>query len=113
LGKTTSAIPILCPKSPMAKHNPNHDPFKEVKFISPFISPRVPSETKRSLSPLLEPKPCPFGHPNVVLNGRDSMLIVHDVSFKKENFCAMDIVFSTTCNYEHHNHISILVSKTF
>jgi len=32
--KTASATPIPCPESPMAKHNPNHDPFKEVKFIS-------------------------------------------------------------------------------
>jgi hypothetical protein len=40
-------------------------------------------------------------------------LIVHDVSFKKENFCAMDIMFSTACNYEHHNQILILVVKLF
>jgi hypothetical protein len=97
----------------MVKHNTNHDPFEEAKFISPFVSPRVPSEIERSLSPSLKPKPCPSGHPNVVPNGQDSTLIIHDVSFKKENFCAIDIVFSTTCNYEHHNHISILILKLF
>jgi hypothetical protein len=113
LGKTASTIPILCPKSPIVKHNPNHDSFEEAKFISLFVSPRVPSETEQSSSPSLEPKPCPSGHPNVVLSGRDSTLIVHNVSFNKENFCAMDIMFSTVCNYKHHNHISILVSKLF
>ena len=64
-------------------------------------------------SPSLEPKPCPSGHPNVVLNGRDSTLIVRDVSFKKENSCAMNIVLSTMCNYEDSNHLLIFVSKLF
>jgi len=97
----------------MAKHNPNNDPFEEVKFISPFVSPKLAYETEQSSSPSLEPKPCPIGHPNIVLTGQDSTLIVHDVSFKKENFCAMDIVLSTTCNYKDPNHLSILVSKLF
>ena len=43
-GKTASTIPIFYPKIPMAKHNPNHDPFEEVKFISPFISPKLAYE---------------------------------------------------------------------
>jgi hypothetical protein len=67
LGKTASAIPILCPKSPMAKHNPNHDPFEEAKFIFPFVSPRIHSKIERS-SPSLEPKSCPSGQPNIVFN---------------------------------------------
>ena len=29
----------------MAEHLPNHDPFEEVKFISPFVSPRLSSKT--------------------------------------------------------------------
>jgi hypothetical protein len=124
LGKTASAIPILCPKSPMA-------------FISPFISPRVPSETKCPSSPSLEMKPCPSGQ--------------HDITLEKENFWAMDkliaptlelemndstnehecssfefprdscsllespefVVLSTACSYEDHNHLLIFVSKLF
>jgi hypothetical protein len=93
----------------MVKHNPNHDPFKEVKFISPFAY-----ETKRIPSPSLEPKPCPSGHPNIILDsGLDSTLIMHDISFEKENFCAMDIVFCTTCNYGDPNYPSILALKLF
>ena len=49
----------------------------------------------------------------VLNDGRHSTLIIHDVSFKKENFSAMDIMRSTTCNYEDPNHLSILVSKLF
>jgi hypothetical protein len=80
LRKTVVATPISCPKSPMAKHNPNHDPFEEVKFISSFAY-----EIERIPSPSLEPKPCPSGHPNVILDsGRDSTLIMHDRYFEKE-----------------------------
>jgi hypothetical protein len=85
LGKTTSATPIVCPKSPMAKHFPNLDLFEEVKFIFPFISPRIPSKIERS-SPSLEPKSCPSDQPNVVLNSdREPTLILHD------RFYAMDM----------------------
>jgi hypothetical protein len=92
LGTTASTTPIPCPASPMAEHLPNHDPFEEAKFISPFISPRLSSETESPSSPSLEPKPCPSGHPNVILDdGRDSTLIMHDGSFEKENFYAMDM----------------------
>ena len=103
LGTTASATPITCPECPKAKQQPNHNLFEEVKLIPPFVSPKLAYETKQSSSPSLEPKPCPSGHPNVILNGRDSTLIVHDVSFKKKNFCAMDIVLSTACNYEDLN----------
>ena len=88
----------------MAKHYPNHDPFEEVKFITSFVSP----------SPSLKHKPCPSGHLNVVHdNARDSALAIHDVSYEKENICAMDTLLSTTCSYEDPNHLSILVSKLF
>jgi hypothetical protein len=76
LGTTTFTTPIPCPESPKAKQQPNHNPFEEVKFISPLVSPKLAYETERSLSPSLEPKPCPFGHPN-------------------ENFRAMDISKAT------------------
>ena len=112
-GTTTSITPIPYPESPKVKQQPNHNPFEEVKFISPFVSPKLAYETEQSSSPSLEPKPCPIGHPNIVLNGQDSTLIVHDVSFKKGNSCAMDIVLSTACNYKDPNHLSILVSKLF
>jgi len=82
-GKIASATH---PENPMAKHYPNHNPFKEVKFISLFISPEISCEREHSSPPSLKLKSRPFGHPNFVLdNGRDSMLILH------ENFCAMDI----------------------
>jgi len=100
-GKTGSATHS---KIPMEKHYPNHDPFEEVKFITPFISP----------SPSLKHKPCPSGHPSVVLDcGRDSTLILHDKSPRNENLCAMDILLSATCFHEDHNHLLILVSKLF
>jgi hypothetical protein len=72
LGITASATPIPWPGIPMAKHNPNHNLVKEAKFISTFVSPRLSSETKCPSSPLLEPKPCPFGQ--------------HNITFEKENF---------------------------
>jgi hypothetical protein len=98
----------------MAEHLPNHDPFEEVKFISPFVSHRFPCETGHPLSPSLEPGPCRSGYQDIVLDSsQDSMLILLDVSFKKGNFCAMDIKLNTTCNYEDPNHLSILVLKLF
>ena len=93
-GKTASAIPIFYPEILMAKHNPNYDPFKEVKFISLFISPNLAYETERTPSQSLETKPCPSSNPN-------------------KNFCAMDMLLSTPCPYEEHNHPSLLISKLF
>jgi hypothetical protein len=55
---------------------PNHNPFKEVKFISLFVSPKPTYETECASSPPLEPEPCPSGHPNTIL--------------EKEKFCAID-----------------------
>ena len=45
-GKTTSTIPIFYLEISMAKHYPNQDQFKEVKFISPFVSPKLAYETE-------------------------------------------------------------------
>jgi hypothetical protein len=112
LGKLLPAIPIFHPDFPMAKHNPNHDPFEEVKSISLFISHSC--ETKRPSSPSLKPKPCPSGHQNVALdNGRDSTLILHDMFLKNDNFCAMDMLLSSRCFHEDHNLLLILVHKLF
>ena len=100
----------LLPQHPMAKHYPNHEPFNEVKLISPFVSPKLACEIERPSLPSLKPKPCPSGHQNVVLDkGRDSMSILHAVSFEKQNFYAMDILLSTECSYEDHNLLLILV----
>ena len=98
----------------MTKYHPNNDPFKEVKFISPFVSPELSCENEHPSSPLLKPELCPSGHQDIFLSSRqDSMLILHDLSFEKENFYAMDILLSTTCLYEDPNHLVILVSKLF
>ena len=94
----------------MMEHPPNHDPFKEVKFISPFVSSKLAYENEQPSPPSLKPKQCPSGHPNVVLNrGQDST----DVSLENENFFAMDMLLSTPCPYEEHNHPSLLVCKLF
>ena len=143
LGTTTSAIPIPYPKSPMAKQHPNHEPFKEVKFISPFISHSCETEHP---TPSLDLKQCPSGQPTIVLkNDRDSMLFPHDILLTKENSYAMDlskaptleteehesfsfetphvscshleslefVVLSAACRYEEDNHPSLLISKLF
>jgi hypothetical protein len=46
LGTIASTTPIPCPKNPKAKQQPNHNPFEEVKFISPFISQKLAYKTK-------------------------------------------------------------------
>ena len=68
LGKTAFATPISYLESPIAKQHLTHNPFEEVKFVSPFISPKLSCETKCPLSPSIELKPCPCGHQNVGLN---------------------------------------------
>jgi hypothetical protein len=93
-GKTVFATH---PKIPMAKHYRNHDQFEEVKFISPFVSPKLTYEVECLSPPSYVPKPCPSGHQTVVLdNGRDSTLNLHDISFEKENLYAMDILAAST-----------------
>jgi hypothetical protein len=90
LGKTAFTIPISCLEIPMVKHHLDLDPLKEVKFISPFISPRptfYPCETECPSSPSLEFNPYPFSYQNVVLDSdRESSSILHDASF-----CDLDI----------------------
>ena len=98
----------------MAEHYPNHNPTKEVKFIFPFISPRLSSETEHPSPTSLERKPYPYGHKTVVLdNDRGSTLFPHDISLENKNFCVMDIFLSATCFHGDHNHLLILVSKLF
>jgi hypothetical protein len=82
------------------KHHPNHDPFEEVKFVSPFVSPEHSCEIECSSSPSLEPKPCPFGHPNVFLSsGQDST----NAPLEIENFCAMDSPIALTLENKERN----------
>jgi hypothetical protein len=64
-GKTASTTHL---ENPMTEHYPNHNSSEEVKFISPFISPRFSSETECSPAPSHEPKPCPSDHPDIVLD---------------------------------------------
>ena len=41
------------------------------------------------------------------------MLILNVISPESKKFYTMDILFSPTCPYEDHNHLSILVFKLF
>ena len=94
------------------EHLTNHDPFEEVKFISPFISHRLSCEIEHPSTPSLELEPCPSGHQNIVLDsGQDSTLPLHNISCKKEN-SAMDIPVAPTLEskrkdstYEHESFI--------
>jgi hypothetical protein len=81
----------------MVKQHSNHDPFEEVKFISPFISSKLSCENECSSPPSLEPKPCPSDHQNIVLdNGQESTSILHNVSLENKNFYAMDALEAPT-----------------
>ena len=42
-GETAFATLISCPENPMVEHHLNHDPFKEMMLVSPFISPNIAS----------------------------------------------------------------------
>ena len=98
----------------MVKQHLTHDAFEEVKFVSPFISPKLVYKIECPSRPSLKPKLCPSGHSDVVLdNGRNSMLVLYDLSLKHKNFYAMDILLSTMHSYEDHNHLWIFVSKLF
>ena len=102
------------PEIPMVELHPNNNPFKKVKFISPFVSLELSFESERSSPLCLESKLCPSGHQNIVLDsGRDSTLILHDISLENKNFYAMDILLSTECSYEDHNLLLIFVRKLF
>ena len=136
LGTTASATPIPCPESPKVNQQPNHNPFEDVKFICPFVSPKHAYETDRASSPSLEPKPCPSGYPNTILEKENlcamdiSELTLEtkrrDSTYEHENFTFKTpqvsysllkspelILLSTPCPYEEHNHPSLLVSKLF
>jgi len=121
----------------MAKHNPNHDPFKEAKFIFPFVSPRISSETEHMVPPSLEPEPCPSSYQNIVLENKNlcamdipkaptletekkDFAIEHEgLSFETPRISCLllespeFIVLSATCCYEEDNHPSLLVCKLF
>ena len=99
LGTTASATPIPCLESSKVNQQPNHNPLEEVKLVSLFISPKLAYETERASSPSLEPKPCPSGFPNTIL--------------EKENLCAMDTLLSSMCFHKDPSHLSILISKLF
>jgi hypothetical protein len=62
LGTTASATPIPCPKHPMTKHFPNHNPFEEAKFISSFVSPKLACETECIPSPHSNPSHVPLAN---------------------------------------------------
>ena len=84
------------------KQHPNHDQFEEVKFTFPFIAHPCDIEHLSLLS--LEPKLRPSGHQNVVLDsGRDSTLILHNISLKKENHCAMVNLEAPTLELKKNN----------
>ena len=100
-GKTASATHL---DIPIAEHHPNNDPFEEVKFVTPFISP----------SPSFKPKPCPSSHPNVAVDdGQNPTLILHNKSLRNKNFYAMNILLSDTCSYEDPNLLLILIHTLF
>jgi hypothetical protein len=80
-----------------------------VKFISPFISQKLAYKTKWSSSLSLEPKRCPSGHENVVLdNGWESTTILHN-----ENSCAMESLETSTLESKRRNSINEHESFTF
>ena len=83
----------------MVEHHPNHDLFEEAKFISPFVSSRLSSETECPLPPSLEPEPCSSGYPNIVLENK--------------NFCAMDIPSASTLETKEMNSIDEHESFSF
>jgi hypothetical protein len=83
-GKTASAMLIFHTEIPVAKHNPNHNLVKEVKFISPFIS--HPCEAERPSSPSPKFEPCPSNQ--------------HDITLEKENLWAMDKLETSTLELE-------------
>jgi hypothetical protein len=96
---STTHIDIL-----MEEQHPNNNPFKEVKFISPFVAPELSYETECPLSPSLEQKPYPSGHQNIDLdNGRDSTLPLQDISPTNKKCCALDNLRALTLELEKNN----------
>jgi len=87
LGETAIANP--CPKIPMAKQYPTSE---EVKCLSSFVSLKLACENEHPSSLILEQKPCPSGHQNIVL--------------ENENFCAMDNPKAPTLEFKETPHVS-------
>jgi hypothetical protein len=136
LEETAFTTPISCLENPMVKQHSNHDPFEEVKFISPFISLELSCEMNHPSPPSLELEPCPTGHPNIILENKNFCAMDiseqtletkrRDSTYEHKNFtfktpqvsCSFLkspelISFSSTCYHEDHNHVSILISKLF
>jgi hypothetical protein len=130
LGTAASATPIPCLKNPKVEQQPNHNPFEEAKFISPFVSPRLSSETECP-SPL-EQKPCPSSNlsDNFCAMDMPKEPILEskrkDSTYEHESFtfeppfdpCSVlgspeFVLLRTMCFLENHNHISVLVHKLF
>jgi hypothetical protein len=132
LRTTASTTHIPSPENPKAKQQPNHNTFEEVKFISPFVSPKLACEIERIPSPSLEHKPCPSS------NSSDNFCAMDitkaptleskrkDSTYEHQNFtlkppfdsCSVlgspkFVLLSTMCFHENHNHISVLVCKLF
>ena len=129
LGITASATSIPHPEILMAEHHPNNDPFKEMKFLSPFVSSKFAYENGCPSSDSLETKSCPFGQnlcamdnlgaPTLELKKNDSINKHEGFSFETPRVsCSLLespelIMLSATCFYEDHDHLLVLVHKLF
>ena len=97
MGETTFATHSYIPT---VEHHLNNDPFREVKFVTPFVP----------LSPSLELKTCSFGHPNIIFN---SGLQSIDASRENKNSHAMDIHETPTLESKRSESINEHESCTF
>jgi hypothetical protein len=108
-----------------------------VKFVSPLVSPKLASETECPSSPSLELEPCPSDYPITILEKenfcamdnplaptletekKDSAVEHKSFSFETPHVsCSLlesleFISLKTSCFYEDHNHLLILVIKLF
>uniref|UniRef100_A0A0E0E9B7 Uncharacterized protein n=1 Tax=Oryza meridionalis TaxID=40149 RepID=A0A0E0E9B7_9ORYZ len=89
-----------------------------------FIQKEDSGETLELLSieppsqPLIEPEPCPSGPQDAVLNGcQETTAILHDASFGKVNFQAMDNLETSTLEDENdtfeHENFSLKIPQEF
>ena len=127
MGITASATSIPHPEIPMVEHHPNNDPFKEMKFLSLFVSSKFAYENECPSSTSLEPKSCPSGQnlyaidnlgaPILELKKNDSINKHEGFSFETPSIsCSLLespelIMLSATCFYKDHNRL--LVYKLF
>jgi len=84
----------------MAKHHPNNNPFREVKFVNPFITP----------SPSLKLNTCPSGHTNIIFNNGLDLI---DAPLESENSLAMDIRETPTLEFKRRDSTNEHESLTF